>query len=108
MTLSPPSQLPPDEEETVLEPKPDRAAHRLVLQGVRPRLPLLKEALLWTAYATLVAVTAGAVGFLAVYYKFSDGLPEIPKVDEYWPPIVTEVHTDDAVLAGEFYNERRK
>ena len=36
------------------------------------------------------------------------GLPDIPKVDEYWPPIVTEVYTDDAVLAGEFYNERRK
>ena len=29
-------------------------------------------------------------------------------MDQYWPPIVTEVYTDDAVLAGEFYHERRK
>jgi penicillin-binding protein 1A len=60
------------------------------------------------AWFALVAATATATLFLALYYHFSKGLPAIPKVDQYWPPIVTEVFTDDAVLAGEFYNERRK
>jgi hypothetical protein len=56
----------------------------------------------------LCGVTAAGLGGLTLYYVYSAGLPEIPQVEQYWPPIVTEVYTDDAVLAGEFYNERRK
>ena len=88
-------------------PKTDRRRSKLVLdEGKKPRWWLFPLKLLgWLA---LTGATAGVVGVVAVYYIFSNGLPAIPKVDEYWPPIVTEVYTDDAVLAGEFYNERRK
>jgi penicillin-binding protein 1A len=55
-----------------------------------------------------MGVTLATVGVLGLYYYFSEGLPEIPQVSQYWPPIVTEVFTDDATLAGEFYRERRK
>jgi len=85
----------------------DRSRSKLVLEGVKKgpwwHLPL--KVLGWL---TLTGATAGAVGLVALYAIFSPGLPAIPKVDEYWPPIVTEVYTDDAVLAGEFYNQRRK
>ena len=56
----------------------------------------------------LTGLTAGAVGYGFVTWKYADGLPDIPKVDAYRPPILTEVYTVDGVLAGEFYNERRK
>jgi len=62
-------------------------------------------ALAWTA---LVGLTGGVLISAALYYRFSQGLPQIPRIDQYWPPIVTEIYSDDAVLAGEFYNERRK
>lgn len=88
-------------------PNIDRRRSKLVLEeGKKPRWWIFPLKLLgWLA---LTGATAGVVGVLAVYYLFSQGLPAIPKVDEYWPPIVTEVYTDDAVLAGEFYNQRRK
>ncbi|HEX9508628.1 MAG TPA: transglycosylase domain-containing protein, partial [Myxococcales bacterium] len=59
-------------------------------------------------WGALVLSTAALVIFAMLFYRFSDGLPQIPRVEEYWPPIVTEIYTDDSVLAGEFYNERRK
>lgn len=59
-------------------------------------------------FLLLTGATAAVMGYGFVYWKYSDGLPDIPKVDEYRPPILTEVYTVDGVLAGEFYNERRK
>ncbi|MFO0599487.1 MAG: PBP1A family penicillin-binding protein [Myxococcaceae bacterium] len=59
-------------------------------------------------FLLFTGVTAAACVYGFVYWKYADGLPDIPKVDEYRPPILTEVYTVDGVLAGEFYNERRK
>ncbi|NMO21262.1 PBP1A family penicillin-binding protein [Pyxidicoccus fallax] len=85
----------------------DRSRSKLVLDGV-PNGRWWKFLLKAAGWLALTGATAAVVAVTAVYYVYSDGLPAIPKVDEYWPPIVTEVYTDDAVLAGEFYNERRK
>ncbi|MFL5350855.1 MAG: penicillin-binding protein 1A [Hyalangium sp.] len=88
-------------------PKIDRSRSKLVLDGEKKgRWWLLP--LKFAAWAALTGTTAAAVGLVALYYIYSQDLPAIPKVDEYWPPIVSEVYTDDAVLAGEFYNQRRK
>ena len=81
---------------------------RLVLRGVAPDRSFKKQLAFLAAWSGLVLLTGGLVIGAALYYHFSKGLPDIPSVEEYWPPIVTEVYTDDAVLAGEFYNERRK
>ncbi|MFZ5445045.1 MAG: penicillin-binding protein 1A [Myxococcota bacterium] len=59
-------------------------------------------------FLVLTGLTAAIAGYGFVYWKYADGLPAIPRVDEYRPPILTEVYTVDGVLAGEFYNERRK
>lgn len=84
-----------------------RGKSKLVLDKV-PKRPWWKKLLFAAMWLSLVGATAAAcvVGFL--YFKYAEGLPAIPKVDEYFPPIISEVYTDDAVLAGEFYNERRK
>ena len=85
-----------------------REGSRLVWVGVGPRRAIKKLLLMVVAWAALVGLTAVVVISGGLYYRFSHGLPEIPRIEEYWPPIVTEIYTDDAVLAGEFYNERRK
>ncbi|NOK22344.1 penicillin-binding protein 1A [Corallococcus carmarthensis] len=90
------------------DPKIDRSRKKLVLDGVPPKRNILVRLMKLVAVLGLMGATAGVLAIVGAYYIFSDGLPAIPKVDEYWPPIVTEVYTDDAVLAGEFYNERRK
>ncbi|WPB79194.1 PBP1A family penicillin-binding protein [Archangium violaceum] len=88
--------------------KTDRSESKLVLDGVPPKRPIWVLLLKFAAWATLTGATAAVVAVAGVYYHYSQGLPDIPKVDQYWPPIVTEVYTDDAVLAGEFYHHRRK
>ncbi|MFT3714243.1 MAG: PBP1A family penicillin-binding protein [Archangium sp.] len=80
---------------------------KLVLVNV-PQKRWWKLLFKFTGFAILCGLTAGLMGYGFVYWKYSDGLPDIPKVDEYRPPILTEVYTVDGVLAGEFYNERRK
>ncbi len=59
-------------------------------------------------FLLLTGATAAVCVYGFVWWKYADGLPDIPKVDEYRPPIVSEVYTQDGVLAGEFSNERRK
>ncbi|WP_414639362.1 penicillin-binding protein 1A [Archangium sp.] len=88
--------------------KTDRSESKLVLDGVPPKRPWWVGLLKFAAWATLTGGTAAVVAVVGIYYHFSQGLPDIPRVDQYWPPIVTEVYTDDAVLAGEFYHHRRK
>ncbi|HEX5745829.1 MAG TPA: PBP1A family penicillin-binding protein [Archangium sp.] len=88
--------------------KTDRSESKLVLDGVPPKRPIWVRLLKFAAWATLTGATAAVMAVAGVYYHYSQGLPDIPKVDQYWPPIVTEVYTDDAVLAGEFYHHRRK
>jgi penicillin-binding protein 1A len=88
--------------------KTDRSQSKLVLDGVPPKRPWWVLLLKIGAWASLTGATAVVIAALGIYYHYSKGLPDIPKVDQYWPPIVTEVYTDDAVLAGEFYHHRRK
>ena len=85
-----------------------REGSRLVWVGVGPKRNIKQLALMALAWTGLVGLTGGVLISAALYYRFSHGLPQIPRIDQYWPPIVTEIYTDDAVLAGEFYNERRK
>src|SRR5262252_3961941 len=105
MTSPPLSENPP--------PGPGQR-HRLVL-AERPAPPPGPPWQMWTrrvarvlAYLALVGMTAAVFVGLGVYYAFSEGLPEIPRVAAWAPPILTEVYADDQVLAGEFYDERRK
>lgn len=67
-----------------------------------------KFPLKWIGFLSLTGLTAAGLMFVAVSWMYADGLPDIPRVDAYRPPILSEVYTVDGVLAGEFYNERRK
>ena len=56
----------------------------------------------------LLAVAAGAVGVAAVFARYSVGLPDVPDLARYRPPIITEIVSSDGQLAGEVFVERRK
>jgi penicillin-binding protein 1A len=80
---------------------------RLVLVDV-PKKRWWKWPFKAVGFLGLTGATAAVVLYAGLTAKFSDGLPDIPRVDAYRPPILSEVYTSDGVLAGEFYNERRK
>jgi penicillin-binding protein 1A len=53
-------------------------------------------------------VNLAVAGLAAGYLWFSRGLPEIPTLDQYRPPIITEAISADGQISGEFFEERRK
>jgi penicillin-binding protein 1A len=80
---------------------------RLVLHEP-PRRGLFKRLLMVAGLLAVAGMVAGAIAVLVAYAIYSEGLPELPTVEEYRPPILTEMWTSDRVLAGELYDERRK
>ncbi|MEN9799638.1 MAG: hypothetical protein RL653_3335 [Pseudomonadota bacterium] len=87
----------------------DPAATRLKLEPRPKRKGRWWKRILVSLLVLVLLAVGGAAG--AVYWavdKYGDGLPGVPRPDEYFPPILSEVYTDDQVLAAEFYNERRK
>ncbi|MGC3999690.1 MAG: PBP1A family penicillin-binding protein [Anaeromyxobacter sp.] len=86
---------------------PGEPPGRVVLQGLPPRRPL-RRLLRWSLFLLLALVNAGLVAVIAGYVYFSRNLPEIPRLTDYRPPIITETISADGQLAGEFFTERRK
>ncbi len=61
------------------------------------------------ALVLLVVVAAGgAAAALVAWRHFARGLPDIPALAEYRPPVVTQLVSGDGQLAGEIFEERRK
>jgi penicillin-binding protein 1A len=88
-------------------PGADRPSRLELVDTIAPR-PWWKRILLFFAFCFLALLLATSAVGLGLYAHFSQGLPEVPRVDEYRPPILTEFRSDDGDLVGEFYRERRK
>jgi penicillin-binding protein 1A len=83
-------------------------APRLVLTGLPPPRPRWLEVLRWTLFGGIVLFNGGVLLFAALWIHFAKGLPDLPSVEGYRPPIITEAISADGQIAGEFFNERRK
>ena len=59
-------------------------------------------------WSVLIAIVAGALTALGVFYFLSRDLPKISTLKNYHPPVITTVYADDNRKIAEFYNERRK
>jgi penicillin-binding protein 1A len=60
------------------------------------------------ALVVIVCLQGGLLAGLVLYAKLSAGLPKLPSVEDYRPPVLSELWSDDRVLTGELYDERRK
>jgi penicillin-binding protein 1A len=85
----------------------DRVPTRVVLDGL-PRRSLARRALRWLLFLAIGCVNAVALVLVAGYVHYASGLPDIPTLEKYRPPIVTRMVSADGQLTGEFFNERRK
>ncbi|GAO01587.1 penicillin-binding protein 1A [Anaeromyxobacter sp. PSR-1] len=87
---------------------PEEPSSRVVLDGLPPERPLRRRLLRWGLFAALAAVNAALVAAVVGWIVFSRGLPDIPTLEQYRPPIITEMISADGQIAGEFFVERRK
>ncbi len=80
---------------------------RLVLHE-KPGRGIFRKLCLFAVICVLLGIL-GAMGAVIWAYKtYSPGLPELPSVDDYRPPILSELWSDDGALCGEFFDERRR
>nr|HID60191.1 penicillin-binding protein 1A [Desulfobacterales bacterium] len=62
----------------------------------------------WFLYGLFVTLFLVAGIFLgATYLYFTHDLPKISSIEDYRPPIVSTVYSDDGRVIAEFFNERR-
>jgi penicillin-binding protein 1A len=91
-----------------LPPNEAEVPARVVLGGLPPRRPLLRRAAKWLLFLAIAVVNVVVVAGIVSYVTFSKGLPEIPSLEDYRPPVITELVSADGQIAGEFFVERRK
>ncbi len=89
-------------------PSPGEGAPDATAKGPRRSLPLLARAALALALLLVVLAGAAAVAGALAWRHFARGLPDIPTLAQYRPPLVTELVSGDGQLAGELFVERRK
>jgi penicillin-binding protein 1A len=80
----------------------------MVLTGLPRRRPFGRRLLRWSLFAAIALVNVAVAALVGGYFYFARGLPEIPTIDRYRPPVVTEMISADGQLSGEFFRERRK
>src|SRR5450432_569366 len=86
----------------------EQVSETLLLTGVGSRRS-------WFVVAVEILLLLGALGAGGVvavaahfYHKYSQGLPSIPTVRAYHPPLLSELRSHDGRLLAEFFDERRK
>lgn len=90
-------------------PRPNRKkrARKIALREHGSILASPGKLLFWLGVPLLLAVMAGSVAAYVTYRHFSMDLPDVAALQEYRPPVVTTVYSDDNRKIAEFYRERR-
>jgi len=57
-------------------------------------------------FGTIIFVLAAGAA-TALYFKYSQDLPDYSKLQDYQPPVMTRVHASDGSLLAEYAHERR-
>ncbi len=81
---------------------------RLVIEGLPPRRPIWFWFVKWGSFLVIALALFSAAAAVVLWAQLSRGLPSIPSIDEYRPPVISELLSADGQLAGEFFVERRK
>jgi penicillin-binding protein 1A len=61
----------------------------------------------WFFLISFIVILIGSIGIAGVYLYLSKNLPKISSLNDYRPPIITTVYSDDNRKIAEFFKERR-
>jgi len=61
----------------------------------------------WFLLVFFIVLIIGSIGIAGAYLYLSNNLPKISSLEDYRPPIITTVYSDDNRKIAEFFKERR-
>jgi penicillin-binding protein 1A len=61
----------------------------------------------WLFFLTGLGIFIGIIGVAGIYFYFDKDLPNISSLNDYRPPIITSVYSDDNRKIAEFYKQQR-
>jgi len=75
----------------------------------RENAPRTWKTVLWkiTLWGFLTGLVLGFTGAGILYFKYSDGLPDVRALKNYQPNIITKLYSDQDELIAEFFIEKR-
>ncbi len=88
--------------------KPNKSAAQIRKKRASKKKPSFLSRLIHLfVWLTLIAVIAGILMVVGVFIYLGQDLPRISTLNDYRPPTITAVYSDDNRKIGEFYKERR-
>ena len=73
----------------------------------KENMGFLSKVFRWLIWLSLFLIVSGFLTAAGIYFVLSKGLPQIARLADYHPPVVTTVYSDDKTKIAEFYKERR-
>ena len=61
----------------------------------------------WLLGLVAAIIIIATLGFLTIYYYYARDLPDIQTLEDYTPPVISEVFSDDGTKIAEFWTECR-
>ena len=105
LTAGEPLVPPPDSKPPARPAKKDRV--RPVKRRRNPILRLIRGLIGLVIGLTTLGGILGAAGAWVAYHHFSENLPDLDRVRQYQPPVMSRVYAGDARLLSELATERR-
>jgi penicillin-binding protein 1A len=88
-------------------PKTKSTSQILVKRARKNQRGFFPKIFRWFLLVSLCVIIIGSIGIAGIYLYLSKNLPKISSLEDYRPPIITTVYSDDNRKIAEFFKERR-
>ena len=88
-------------------PKTKRTSQILEKRARKNQRGYFSKIFKWFFLISFIVILIGSIGIAGVYLYLSKNLPKISSLNDYRPPIITTVYSDDNRKIAEFFKERR-
>ncbi len=88
-------------------PKPKRTSQILKKRARQDHGGIFAKIVRWFILLSVFMMICGMFGAVGIYFYFGRNLPKISSLNDYRPPVITTVYSDDNRKIAEFFKERR-
>ncbi|MBW2644085.1 MAG: PBP1A family penicillin-binding protein, partial [Deltaproteobacteria bacterium] len=88
-------------------PKPKRTSQILKKRARQDHGGIFAKIVRWFILLSVFMMICGMFGAAGIYFYLGRNLPKISSLNDYRPPVITTVYSDDNRKIAEFFKERR-